>query len=165
MYRDGLSLSTNRNAFFSCDLFVASWPAPRRWFPAFAGIMCGRKGGNVSQDNSERERRAHARHSHRMEIEGSGPEGVVASMVTSDLSLGGLHCVSSADFPEMTRLAVRLALPPRNGDLAEPLEIEAVVVRREALVPRNGAQHFELALFFTRLAPDDRARLAQFLAA
>jgi hypothetical protein len=64
--------------------------------------------------------------------------GVVARMVTENLSVGGLYCTSDADFPEMTRLAVRLMLPikrSKNGD-NQPLDLEAVVVRREVLPSR-----------------------------
>ena len=109
------------------------------------------------------ERRSHARFSHQFEIEGPQDEtGTVARMVASDLSLGGLHCSSSRDFPEMTRVAVRLVLP--NGARADTLDVEAVVVRRMELASASGAKRFELGLFFTGLSDDARARLARFLA-
>jgi hypothetical protein len=109
------------------------------------------------------ERRSHARFPHQFEIEGpQDDQGTVARMVASDLSLGGLHCSSSQDYPEMTRLAVRLVLP--NGGRVETLDVEAVVVRRMELASSSGARRFELGLFFTGLSDDSRARLAQFLA-
>jgi hypothetical protein len=109
------------------------------------------------------ERRSHARFSHQFEIEGPQDEtGTVARMVASDLSLGGLHCSSSKDFPEMTRVAVRLMLP--NGARVDTLEVEAVVVRRMELASSSGAERFELGLFFTGLTDDARSRLARFLA-
>jgi hypothetical protein len=83
-------------------------------------------------------------------------------MIASDLSLGGLHCSSSQDYPEMTRVAVRLMLP--NGGRVDTLEVEAVVVRRMELASSSGAKRFELGLFFTGLSDDGRARLARFLA-
>ena len=109
------------------------------------------------------ERRSHARFSHQIEIEGpQDGQGTHARMVASDLSLGGLHCTSSHDYPEMTRLAVRLLLP--NGSRAETLDVEAVVVRRMELASSSGAARFELGLFFTGLSDDARVRLARFLA-
>ena len=109
------------------------------------------------------ERRSHARFSHQFEIEGpQDGQGTHARMVASDLSIGGLHCSSSQDYPEMTRLAVRLLLP--NGGRVETLDIEAVVVRRMELASSSGAARFELGLFFTGLNDDARARLARFLA-
>ena len=109
------------------------------------------------------ERRSHARIPYQFDIE--GPEdgrGAPARMVSSDLSLGGLQCSSSRDYPEMTRLAVRLQLP--NGPALDPLEVEAVVVRRRELPSSSGASRFELALFFTSMTDDARERLARFLA-
>jgi hypothetical protein len=83
-------------------------------------------------------------------------------MVASDLSMGGLHCSSSQDYPEMTRLAVRLLLP--NGKRVETVDVEAVVVRRTELPSASGGSRFELGLFFTGLADDARSSLARFLA-
>ena len=109
------------------------------------------------------ERRSHARFPHRIEIEGQqAGQDTQARMVASDLSLGGLHCSSSQDYPEMTRLAVRLMLP--NGSRVEALDVEAVVVRRMELASASGAARFELGLFFTGLSDEARARLARFLA-
>lgn len=88
-------------------------------------------------------------------------------MRANNLSLGGLSCTSTVDFPEMTRLAVRLMLPtgtPASAGLA-PLDVEAVVVRRREL-PKGTASNgdrFELALFFPRLDDDQKRELARFL--
>lgn len=113
------------------------------------------------------ERRAHPRFPKQLEIQGTSQEGgIEARMVTSDLSEGGLHCVSAHDFPEMTRLAVRLMLPGRstNGGSNHSLDVEAVVVRRQEYRSTNGETRFELALFFTRVEDEDRQRIARFLA-
>lgn len=109
------------------------------------------------------ERRSHARFPHQIEIEGpQDDQGTHARMVASDLSMGGLHCSSSQDYPEMTRLAVRLLLP--NGKRVDTLDIEAVVVRRAELASASGAARFELGLFFTGMTDVSRERLARFLA-
>jgi hypothetical protein len=103
------------------------------------------------------ERRTHPRLARTIEIQGAPAEGgELARMTASDLSLGGLYCTSSADFPEMTRLAVRLLLP-------RPLDLEAVVVRRKQVPSSSGAPRFELALFFVSPTAAQRARLEQFL--
>ena len=89
-------------------------------------------------------------------------EGVASRMVASNLSLGGLYCTSSTDFPEMTRLAVTLLLPHR--DESAPVDLEAVVVRRRELpsVTGNG-DRYELALFFTKVNAEAREELQRFL--
>jgi len=114
------------------------------------------------------ERRAHQRVDTTVQLQGTPQEGgVVARMVASNLSLGGLYCTSSADFPEMTRLAVRLMLPLGEGDPPElePLDVEAVVVRREETNSASGEPQFELALFFTGMDDEARKRLASFVEA
>jgi hypothetical protein len=110
------------------------------------------------------DRRAHPRHDAEINLQGSTGPGVVARMISRNLSLGGLYCTSTADFPEMTRLAVRLLLPVAGagGDVA-PLDLEAVVVRREELPAANGDRRFDLALFFTNIEPTSRERLRRYL--
>ena len=91
------------------------------------------RGGTVLSRQSA-ERRAHQRVETTVQVQGTPEEGgVVARMVASNLSLGGLYCTSSTDFPEMTRLAVRLLLPAGDDEAREPapVEVEAVVVRRD----------------------------------
>ena len=113
------------------------------------------------------ERRAHPRIPANLELQAT-PEkgGVVARMTAENLSVGGLYCTSNADFPEMTRVAVRLMLPiSGNGHHStQPVEIEAVVVRREPLpAGSNGKDRFKLALFFTAMDDVVRERISNFL--
>lgn len=111
------------------------------------------------------ERRSHARFPRTFEMEGTSQEGgVVARMIARDLSLGGLYCVSSVDFPEMTRLAVRIPLPERRNGDREPLDLEAIVVRRREVGSATGKDRFELALFFAGMSDVQRERLARFIA-
>jgi hypothetical protein len=111
------------------------------------------------------ERRLNPRFSAVFDIQGTPDEGgVVARMQAADLSLGGLRCTSTADFPEMTRLAVRLLLPTGGNGQSEPVDVQAVVVRRNEI--RSATQddsRFELALFFTGLEGDARDRITRFL--
>lgn len=112
----------------------------------------------MSDPNSER--RAHERIDRTIEFEGFHSEqNAVARMVASNLSLGGVYCTSCTDFPEMTRLGVKMALP-ENGSL----DVEAVVVRRRALPsPSGGDARFELALFFTGIDEEQKALLKGYL--
>ena len=114
------------------------------------------------------ERRAHRRVAARFVLEGSpDAPGHVARMVASNLSMAGLQCTSSADFPELTRLAVRLELPFDGHDSpTAPVEVEAVVVRREETESSSSAEgRFRLALFFTKVDDTAKRRLASFLEA
>ena len=112
------------------------------------------------------ERRAHTRYAAEIQVQGTPEDGgVVARMISSNLSEGGLACVSTANFAEMTRLAVRLMLPLDgcSKDFA-PLDVEAVVVRSEEIGSATGAQRFELALFFTQMEEEAKEQIRQFLA-
>ena len=111
------------------------------------------------------ERREHTRHTATIDLKGSSaPDGVVARMISRNLSLGGLYCTSTVDFPEMTRLAVQLMLPDaESGGAVTPLKLVAVVVRREEIPAVNGDQRYDLALYFTNVDDTARTRLRTFL--
>ena len=116
--------------------------------------------------NTVDERRQHQRRDTVLTMQGKSDSGeVMARMTARNLSLGGLYCTSSTDYPEMTRLAVRLMLPDPAADGTEPLDLEAVVVRRQAIASgTNGDDRYELALFFPSLASSAKQRLEGFLA-
>jgi hypothetical protein len=119
----------------------------------------------VTVSKGSTERREHARYPAVFEIEGSVPaKGEVARMKASNLSAGGLYCTSDVGFDEMTMLSVRLMLPSGNGDGAEPLDVEAVVVRRVPLESSVGNSRYELALYFPRLDDTQRDRINGYLA-
>lgn len=119
------------------------------------------------ETGSGKERRAHVRRPTNLTVQGTPDQGgVVARMQARNLSLGGLYCTASQDFPEMTRLAVRLMLPvsPEKAS-TEPVDVEAVVVRRERIPDSSvGHRRFEYGLFFTNLEADARSRIENYLA-
>jgi len=117
--------------------------------------------------DSFRDRRTHPRYDRQFELQGAPEEGgVVARMTADNLSEGGLYCTSTVDFPEMTRLAIRLILPfTKNGSTeTEPIDVEAVVVRRESFSASNGDARYKLALFFINVENGTRESLSRFLA-
>ena len=65
----------------------------------------------------------------------------------------------------MTRLAVRLLLPLKgvSDEKPEPVELEAVVVRREELDASRGMQRFQLGLFFTNVDVATRDQIERYL--
>ncbi len=112
------------------------------------------------------ERRSHPRRARSFELRGLADDGLeVARMTASDLSLGGLYCTSTADFPEMTRLRVRLLLPAGRGvGQMDELDLSAVVVRRTEIANGCcGSSRYRLALFFPSLDESQRSRLTRFL--
>lgn len=118
-------------------------------------------------ESDVKERRVHTRFVTELDIQGSPDEGgVVARMVAHNLSVGGLYCTSTTDFAEMTRLAVRLQLPLKNGGdnpHTESVDLEAVVVRRTESTRSNGAEKYDLALFFTNIGLEQKAQIQRYL--
>ncbi len=114
---------------------------------------------------SVKERRVHERHAINVNLQGTPDQGgIVARMVASNLSLGGLYCSSITDFPEMTRLAVRLMLPIDHSETeGEPVDLEAVVVRREKAQASNGRPRYDIALYFTNVDPSSHQQLKRYL--
>lgn len=112
------------------------------------------------------ERRAHARFDREVELQGPpGEDGTVARMITRNLSLGGLFCVSPDPIPEMARVAVRLMIPDgETGNGPAPVDVEAVVVRSREVPSSGRDSRFELGLYFTTMSDASRERLARFLA-
>lgn len=112
---------------------------------------------------SYNDRRVDPRHDVELELHGTADDGaVVARMTASNVSLGGLYCTSTRDFPEMTRLAVRMVLP--DGTTPTPMDVEAVVVRRERVAsPTGNGARYHLALFFTRIDDEHKSALADYL--
>ena len=117
----------------------------------------------MKHDNADR--RANPRFPAVFDLQGRSEErDTVARMQAADLSLGGLRCVSNSDFPEMTRLAVRLQLPLAGDRSTEALDVNAVVVRsKEVGSATQGDPRYELALFFTGLEDNAKQRIADYL--
>jgi len=121
------------------------------------------EGCNVGHEIAER--RANPRISAVFDLQGTPDDGgAVARMEASDISLSGLRCTSTADFAEMTQLAVRLQLPTDGNGQTEVVDVRAVVVRRiEIPSATQSASRYELGLFFTGLEDDSRNRIERFL--
>ena len=111
------------------------------------------------------EKRRHPRVRDRLTLRTSSAETGPVEMSTTNLSLGGAHVVTNRYMPMMTRVEVTLHLPPDAGieSRPRPLKAEAVVVRVHPPAPSPEPRSFEMALFFSRMEPHDRAALARYL--
>ena len=98
-------------------------------------------------------------------------DGLLVHIEAQNISQGGAYCLSDARFDVMTRLAVSIDLPARDGDPGKTdgygdldpgsVQIEAVVVRCEPHPFLPG--RFSLALFFPHLEETVRERVAIFV--
>jgi len=109
------------------------------------------------------EKRSHPRIKDRLTLRSQAPGS--GEMSTTDLSLGGAHVIASRFLPLMTRVEITLLLPPEEGTDTGPRAVraEAVVVRVEPPAAQATAEHYEMALFFSRMGPHDRSALSRYL--
>jgi hypothetical protein len=84
-----------------------------------------------------------------------------------NLSVAGLSCACARPFPEMSTVLVSLDLPALPGEAASSvrLELTGAVVRCHRLPRGTGRRRYELALYFTGLAPQARSALSSLLEA
>ena len=109
------------------------------------------------------EKRTHPRIKDRLTLRSSSSGA--GEMSTTDLSLGGAHVITTRFLPLMTRVEITLLLPPVEGIDSGPLavHVEAVVVRVQPPAREIGTDHYEMALFFSRMEQRDRSALSRYL--
>ena len=110
-----------------------------------------------------REKRSHPRIKDRLTLRSTSSGA--GEMSTTDLSLGGAHVIASRFLPLMTRVEVTLLLPPEEGidSGPRPVRVEAVVVRVHPSEAQPTVEHYEVALFFSRMEQRDRSALSRYL--
>ncbi|TDI28106.1 MAG: PilZ domain-containing protein [Acidobacteria bacterium] len=112
------------------------------------------------------EQRKHDRVSRPLTLRTISSEYGTIEMEISNLSLGGAYCLSTREIPAMTQLRLNIFLPSTDGHAARlhfPIDVEAVVVRAEDVNGHDGDPAWRLALFFSRMATQDREVLARYL--
>ncbi|PYQ13623.1 MAG: hypothetical protein DMH00_03890 [Acidobacteria bacterium] len=111
------------------------------------------------------EKRSHPRVKDRLTLRSSSPNEGSSEMITTDLSLGGVHVMAERSFPLMTRFELVLMLPPEEQmeSRPRPVRAEAVVVRVNPPQAGRSAHHYEMALFFSHMEQRDRNALARYL--
>ncbi len=81
-----------------------------------------------------------------------------------DVSASGIYCKIRKEVPLMTRFEIVLALPNRKKD-APPkiLKVEGVVVREHPVVRDGKVQHYDVALFFNSIKPEERELIVKYI--
>lgn len=109
------------------------------------------------RDNIE-ERRKYPRSRRRHEILADSHAGPALLNHVDNISASGVLCHTVDPIPLMTRIGLTLVLPkPRE----HKIEAEGVVVRCER--DDVGDDHFHVAIFFTRLKPEDREAIEDYV--
>ena len=108
----------------------------------------------ISTGKHERRRAPRARRQVQLDIT---RDGNVATCLTEDVSTHGISCLFPHELALFTMYDVTLALSAKDK-----LETTGVVVRNEPVVV-DGQTLFRVALFFSRISPDDKDRLQEYL--
>ncbi|HOK90127.1 MAG TPA: PilZ domain-containing protein [Candidatus Hydrogenedentes bacterium] len=104
------------------------------------------------------ERRKYPRSRRRHEIIADSHAGPALLNHVDNISASGVLCHTVDPIPLMTRIGITLVLPkPRE----HKIEAEGVVVRCER--DDVGDDHFHVAIFFTRLSPEDREAIEEYV--
>ncbi len=86
------------------------------------------------------------------------PDAEPASL--RDLSEIGLACVSSHEVPEMTLVSLDFALPGAT----ERHVVKGAVVRCEPMIGPKGRREWDVAVYFTEVAPVTKAAIRNYVA-
>lgn len=87
-------------------------------------------------------------------------EGAPREVRLRDLSASGLCFFAEQPLPEMTALQIALDLP-RGGGQTDRVEASGAVVRCQPISPR--LEHYEIAVFFHDISPENRQHLERFV--
>lgn len=93
-----------------------------------------------------------------IEVEGENGNGAL-TLVTGNVSMGGVSCFSQRPVPEMTRMQIRIELPSEGE--RRWINAEGIVVRVES--PTASQNRYRLALLFTEMSSGDRETLQHYL--
>ena len=82
---------------------------------------------------------------------------------TKNVSRSGILCEVDRPIPLMEKVQISLELPGRFG-ASRRITCDGVVVRQERLPSNNGRPaRYELAIFFTRMSPQHRRYLEEYV--
>ena len=86
---------------------------------------------------------------------------------TKNVSARGVYCRVDRHIPFMTKLKVSLVVPIQQGSqtVSRTIHGEALVVRSESQLVKDGQEKHFVALFFERMKPSDRLHLERYVQA
>jgi hypothetical protein len=92
------------------------------------------------------------------------PDGGPAELETINISSSGLYFRSDRFMEPMTKLGLELEVGVADGDGTALVPCEGLVVRVQPEAPADDCDSYEVAVFFTHVAPEGRAALERHIA-
>ena len=110
------------------------------------------------------ERRHSPRVERQLSLKLTAPEFDLATE-TKNVSARGVYCRVDRHIPFMMKLKVALVVPIQQGSqtISRMIHGEALVVRSESQMVKNGQEKHFVALFFERMKPSDRLHLGRYV--
>ncbi len=113
------------------------------------------------QKKHAEERRQHPRLSHNIPFKIFHEDGDIVTQ-TGNISRSGAYCRVEKYIAPMTKLKINFLLPiKKNGKVSsKKISCEGAVVRTEKV---QGGKEFNLAIFFSTIAPRDAEAIADYI--
>lgn len=95
-----------------------------------------------------------------VKLSGEGFNTITQSL---DVSASGIYCKVDRRIPLMTRVQLALVIPGKTSSHANTLKVEGVVVREHPVINNGKVQHYDVAIFFDSLSPEERRMITQYI--
>lgn len=86
-----------------------------------------------------------------------------AITITKNISCSGVFCQVEKNFPLLSKVRVVLLLPAEGKTKAHPIYIDGVVVRREPVKSAAKPNCHNIAIFFSKIKRQDRAKISNYI--
>jgi c-di-GMP-binding flagellar brake protein YcgR len=120
----------------------------------------------MTQDGQERRRAQRVNANLKLEVAVPGGAGDKATLETINISSSGVYFRSNHFIEPMTKLAmdIEVDVPEDGGGGTALVSCEGLVVRVVPEAETAGCENYEVAVFFTNIAPEGMANLERHIA-
>lgn len=84
---------------------------------------------------------------------------------TLNVSASGVYCKVEKEIPLMSRVRMVLMIPDVSGEdgPVKNLEVDGVVVREHPVIVNGRTKHYDVAIFFDNLSPENRETISGYI--
>jgi hypothetical protein len=95
-----------------------------------------------------------------IKLSGDGFDTITQSL---DVSASGIYCKTTKHIPLMSKVQIVLTLHGKDSAANSTLDVEGIVVREHPVIENGRIHHYDLAIFFDSLLPQQRKKLTQYI--
>lgn len=86
-----------------------------------------------------------------------------AITISKNISCSGVFCQIDRPFPLLSKVKIVLLLPAERKTKTQPIYIDGVVVRSEPVKPAAKPNCRNIAIFFSKIKRQDRAKISNYI--